>query len=143
MWCKRCFFGRWSKPIELLPLGLFDNATRLVPELTKSRLLLVFVAIHELQISYALNLLSVDLGHWVKLKKIIEFSKNLLIEFNDNRWVESFRMNKLTLFNVDECLRHVLQKQNIKYHKAIIVKIWVCCSIHKLVQDVNFLICKE
>jgi hypothetical protein len=52
-------------------------------------------------------------------------------------------MNKPTLFNVVECLRHVLQKQNTKYQKTIVVEIWVCCLIYKLVQDANFLTCSE
>ncbi len=57
-----------------------------------------------------------------------------------SQWVESFHTNKPTQFNVIECMRLVLQKQNTKYRKTIVIEIWVYCSIYKLVQDANFLL---
>jgi hypothetical protein len=66
-------------------------------------------------------MLLIDLGHWVKPRNTTWFSRLLLIEFDDNKWVESFCMNKSSLFNFVECMRLVLQKQKQKYCKMIVI----------------------
>jgi hypothetical protein len=59
-----------------------------------SKFLLTFATLHELQLSFSLNLLSQELGHWVKPRNIAWFSRFLLTEFDEERWLENFCMNK-------------------------------------------------
>ncbi len=51
-------------------------------------------------------------------------------------------MNKV-MFSIVDHLKPVFQIQNIKYRQSIIVEILVCCTMFKLAQDVNFIICNE
>ncbi len=62
--------------------------------------MLIFTALHEYQIMHALSLLFDDLGHWVKRKSITWFLRFLLIEFDEDHFVENFQMTKPTLFNI-------------------------------------------
>jgi hypothetical protein len=61
------------------------NPNFLPPIEQHSKFLLTFVALHELQLSFSLNLLSQELGHWVKPRNTTWFSKFLLIEFDEER----------------------------------------------------------
>ncbi len=49
-----------------------------------------------------------DLGDWVNPKSTTWFSRFLLTKFDENHWVEIFRMSKATLFGIVEKLRSLL-----------------------------------
>jgi hypothetical protein len=68
-----------------------------------------------MQITSSLSMLLVEMGYWVNPRSMTWFSRFLLIDFKEDRWLESFRMNKVMLCNIVDCVRLVLQKQNIKY----------------------------
>lgn len=88
-------------------------------------------------------MLSIELGYWVKPRNTTWFSIFLLIEFEEDRWLKNFHMNKVMLFSIANHLRHVFQIQNTKYRQSILVEILVCCVIFKLAQGANFIICNE
>jgi len=52
-------------------------------------------------------------------------------------------MNEMILFSIVDHLLPTLYKQNTTYHKAITIKICVCCFIYKLAQGANFLTCNK
>jgi len=60
-------------------------------------------------------LVAKDLAHWVKPKSTTWYSHFLLVEYDDNRWREMFRMLKNALFNIVRklCPHHL--KKNRKY----------------------------
>jgi hypothetical protein len=86
---------------------------------------------------------SVEFGYWVKPRSIIWFSNFLLVEFEEDRWLENFQMNKVMLFSITDRLKVVLQIQNTKYRQSIPIEIPMCCTIFKLAQSANFIICNE
>jgi hypothetical protein len=58
----------------------------------------VVANLHENQSESALNSLPLNLGHWVKPRSTTWFSRFLMVENNDERWVENFKMTKDKLF---------------------------------------------
>jgi hypothetical protein len=48
--------------------------------------------IFEVHLLNVLNMLSPNLGHWVKPRSTIWLSRFLLVELDDARWVENIRM---------------------------------------------------
>jgi hypothetical protein len=62
--------------------------------------MLASIALHDYCISCKMLLVAKDLGRWVKPKSTTSYSHFLLIEFNENRWREMFRMLNNALFNI-------------------------------------------
>ncbi len=62
-------------------------------------LMCIFNVIHKFQITSS-NLLSTKLGHWVKPRNMIWFSKFLLTKFDKDGWVEIFCMRKCRNLNL-------------------------------------------
>jgi hypothetical protein len=46
-----------------------------------------------------------------------------MTKYDDEKWVENFRMNKTILFGFVERMRPLILKQNIKYHDIILIEI--------------------
>ncbi len=90
------------------------------------RFVFKLVALHEVQITFPLSMLSIELGYWVKPRSTTWFSRFLLIEFEEDRWLKICHMNKVMLFNIAIDLKPVFQIQNTKYHQSIFVEILVC-----------------
>jgi hypothetical protein len=67
----------------------------------------------------------------------------LLNEYEDDRWVENFKMLKSMFFHITNELKPTLMKKNTKYINAIPMEICVSCVIYKLVHGFNFLIYSE
>ncbi len=67
---------------------------------TYIKFLLTIIMFHYFQLYNFLLVLSQDLGHWVKPRSTTWFSRFLLIEFNENKWIKHFRMTKTTLFRI-------------------------------------------
>jgi len=95
----------------------FNNLNPIVE--TNTKLFLIIVAFHHLQLQSCLLVLSQELRHWVKSRSTKWFFQFLLIKYDDDRWVKNFKMTKSTLFRiinqlwpyVDEA-RHPLSKRN-------------------------------
>jgi len=58
--------------------------------------------------------------------------------YEDDKWVENFRMSKSTLFNITNRLQVVLMKQKTHYRKAIFIEIQMACVVYKLAHNMNF-----
>jgi hypothetical protein len=46
-----------------------------------------------------------------------------MTKYDDEKWVENFRMSKIILFRIVERMRPLILKQNIKYHDIILIEI--------------------
>ena len=60
------------------------------------------------------------------------FSRFVLQEYDDNRWLENFRMTKAAVFNLTNLLRPYIVKQDTCYRRAIPPVISVACCLFKL-----------
>jgi hypothetical protein len=67
--------------------------------------------------------LSPNLGHWVKPRSNAWFSRFLSTKYDDDHWVQNFRMTKRTLFNIVKQVRPMVVKQNMKYQSSILMEI--------------------
>lgn len=54
---------------------------------------------------YNVKYLTAELGHWVKPRSTTWFSIFLLIEYDNDCWLEKFHMTKETLFDIANQLR--------------------------------------
>ncbi len=91
----------------------------------------------------SLNMLSIELGYWVKPRNTTWFSRFLLTKFEEDRWLKRFHMNKMMFFSIINHLRPVFQIQNTKCHQSIHVEILVCCIMFKFAQGADFITCNE
>jgi len=66
------------------------------------------ITLQEYKILFGLNVLFDDLGDWVNPKSTTWFSRFILTKFDENCWVENFRMTKATLFGIVKKLRSLL-----------------------------------
>jgi len=82
--------------LSLIPSFYNFNPT---PKMS-TKLLFTIIVFHHLQLCNNLLVLSQDLRHWVKVKSTTWFSKFLLIKYDDDRWVDNFKMTKATLFRI-------------------------------------------
>jgi hypothetical protein len=67
----------------------------------------------------------------------------LLIEYDDQWWVQNFIMLKEMLFDIVNKLRPSIMKKNTKYWFVILVELRVACVIHKKIHGSNLLTCSE
>jgi len=82
-----------------------------------------------------------DLGLWVKPRFTTWFSRFLLEQYNDQRWVQMFRMTKTPVFVLADLLRPHVQCQHTKYRVAILVLVCLACTLFKLTHGASLLIC--
>jgi hypothetical protein len=67
----------------------------------------------------------------------------LLIECDNQWWIQNFRITKETLFNIANKLKPLITQKDIMYKFAIHVEVRVACVIHKLFHGLNMLTCNE
>lgn len=101
-------------PISFTFFELDNNIVNTLQAL-ESKYTLLFIALQEYKILFGLSVLFDDLDDWVKPMSTTWFSRFLLTKFDENHWVENFRMIKATLFGIIEKLRSFLKKQDTKY----------------------------
>jgi hypothetical protein len=51
-----------------------------------------------------------DLGYWVKPRSIVWFSRFLLTKYDDDYWVQNFRMTKRILLDIANQVRPMVVK---------------------------------
>jgi hypothetical protein len=56
-----------------------------------------------------------DLGYWVRPRSTTWFSRFVVEEFQDDRWVQCFRMTKRVVFSLVEMLRLQIQRRDTWY----------------------------
>lgn len=99
--------------------------------------------LHNLQLSSTLLALGSNLGYWVKLCNTTWFFMFLLTEYDDQWWVQNFKMLKEMLFDFINKLRPSIMNFFLKYWFVIWVEVRVACVIHKLSHGSNLLTCSK
>lgn len=84
-----------------------------------------------------------EMRYWVKPRSTTWFSRFLVEQYNNTRWISMFRMTKPAVFALSDLLRPHVEKANTKYSLAIPVVVRVCCTLFKLTHGANFTVCSE
>jgi hypothetical protein len=100
-------------------------------------------ALHHFRLCNVFSLFDQELGFWVKPRSTTWFSKFLLGHYDDDRWIQMFRMTKVAVFSLADLLRPHVEKQDTKYRLAILVLICVACTLFKLTHGTSLFICSE
>jgi hypothetical protein len=87
------------------------------------------VALYDYRISCGLLCFDDQLRWWVKPRSTTWFSDYLIQVYNDDRWVQIFRMDKSAVADLCYHLRPSIAKQDTKYKLAILVEIRVCATL--------------
>ena len=104
---------------------------------------IVASVLHDFRIAHATTLLDQELGWWVLPRSTSWFSRFVLQEYDDSRWLENFRMSKSAVFSLTNLLRPHIEKQNTTYRMAIPPIVRVACTLFKLCQGASLLLCSE
>jgi hypothetical protein len=80
-----------------------------------------------------------NLRYWVKPRSTTWFSEFLMDSYDDERWIEQFRMDKPSVAEICHKLRATIEKNDTNYRLAIPVEIRVFCCLYKLAHAVNML----
>ena len=80
---------------------------------------------------------------WVKPRSTTWFSRFLLEQYDSSRWISMFRMTKPIVFTLAKVLSPHVEKKNTKYRIAVRVLVRVACTLFKLIQGVNLIVCSE
>lgn len=103
----------------------------------------ITATLHHFRLCLVCNFLDEDLGFWVKPRSTTWFSRFLLEQYDNRRWLEMFRMTKAVVLSLSEVLRPHVQRENTKYRLAIPVLIMVACTLFKLAHGANLTVCSE
>ena len=99
--------------------------------------------IHTFRLCNVFSLLDEDLGYWVKPRSTAWFSRFLLNQYDDERWIIMFPMTKSAVQSLAELLKPIVQKKDTKYRLAIPVLVRVACTLFKLTHGASLFICSE
>ena len=103
----------------------------------------VGAALHTYRLCNLFFVLGEDLGYWVKPRSTAWFSKFLLNQYDDERWITMFRMTKPTVQNLAALLKPIVEKKDTKYRLAILVLVRVACTLFKLTHGASLFICSK
>lgn len=90
-----------------------------------------------------MSFLDEDLGFWIKPQSTTWFSRFLIEEYDDERWVRMFRMTKRSVLSLASLLKAGLEKKDTNYYSAIPALVRVACSLFKFCHGSSLLLCNE
>jgi hypothetical protein len=64
-------------------------------------------------------------------------------QYEDDQWMESFRMSKAAVLNLTDLLRPHIARRDTKYRLAISAIVRVAVTLFKLAQGSTLLLCSE
>ena len=99
--------------------------------------------LHDFRIAHATTLLDQELGWWVMPRSTSWFSRFVLQEYDDSRWLENFRMTKASVFSLTNLLQRHIERQDTHYRLAIPPIVRVAYTLFKLCQGASLLLCSE
>lgn len=133
------------RPAEVIPPHEGDAAVHVsqVHETLVNMQSIVASVLHDFRIAHATTLLDQELGWWVLPRSTSWFSRFVLQEYDDNRWLENFRLSKSAVFSLTNLLCPHIEKANTHYRLAIPPIVRVACTLFKLCQGASLLLCSE
>jgi hypothetical protein len=100
-------------------------------------------ALHSFKLCSLFSLFDEDLGFWVKPRSTTWFSRFLLNQYGEERWIQMFRMTKPAVFALSDLLKPHIQKHDTKYRLAILVLVRVAVILFKLTHGASLFVCSE
>jgi hypothetical protein len=100
-------------------------------------------ALYNFRVCNVFTLLDEDLGFWVKPRSTTWFSRFLLSQYGQERWIQMFRMTKPAVFALSDLLKPHIQKQDTKYRLAIPVLVRLAVTLFKLTHGTSLFVCSE
>jgi len=104
---------------------------------------IAFGALHNFRLCCLAYPMSNEISYWVKPRSTTWFSRFLLEQYDDLRWLSMLKMTKSSIFSLANLLAPHVQKNNIKYRLAIPILIWIACTLFKLTHGANLMVCSE
>lgn len=98
---------------------------------------------HDYRLRNIAFLFPADLGWWVLPRSTTWFSRFVMYEFDDERWIKNFRMPKGVVLCFVAVLSPHVQKQDTRYRRVVPVVVRVCCTLYKLAQGASLIQCSE
>jgi hypothetical protein len=99
--------------------------------------------LHSFKLCSLFSLFDEDLGFWVKPRSTTWFSRFLLNQYGEERWIQMFRMTKPVVFALSDLLKPHIQKHDTKYRLAIPVLVHVAVILFKLTHGASLFVCSE
>ena len=121
----------------------FDSITGLSDSSSLDMETVTRAALYNFRLCNVFSLLDDDLGYWVKPRSTAWFSRFLLNQYNDERWITMFHMSKPAVHSLAALWRPTVQKKDTKYRLAIPVLVRVACTLFKLTHGASLFICSE
>lgn len=121
---------------EFLHFDLIDDNTNV-------QSFIMTFALHNMQLSNTLFALGSNLDYWVKPSNTTQLFVLLLTEYDDQQWIQNFKMSKEMLFNITNKLKTLIAKIDTRYWFVIPIKVKVAYVIYKLFHGSNLLTCSE
>jgi len=109
--------------------SLYGSNVQYLEAPIKYSLSVALLALHNFRLCSSNYTLPDDISYWVKPRSTTWFSRFLLEQYNDSRWMSMFRMTKAIL---DNLLAPIVEEKNTKYRLAIPILIRVACTLFKL-----------
>lgn len=91
----------------------------------------------------SLNVFHDEVQYWVKPRSTTWFSRFLLQQYDNNRWISMFRMTKPAVFALSQVLRPNIERKNTTYRLAVPVLVRVACTLFKLTHGANLTVCSK
>jgi hypothetical protein len=100
-------------------------------------------SLHTFRLWNVFMMFDADLGYWVKPRSTTWFSRFLLEEYGQERWITMFRMTKPAVLALSDLLGPHVKRQDTKYRLAIPALVRVALTLFKLTQGASLLVCSE
>jgi len=99
--------------------------------------------LHNYRLCTMFQMFDEDLGYWVRPRSTTWFSRFLLEQYDDHRWIQMFRMSKKRVFALADILKPHVKRQDTRYRIAVPVLIRVACTLFKLTHGASLIVCSE
>lgn len=103
--------------------------------------LITTTALNQWRLFNTLALVDEDLGFWVKPKSTTWFTRFIMQEYDNARWIQMFCMTKRALLALAQHLLPTVKKKDTRYRAAVPVTVKVACTLFKLSHGATLLIC--
>ena len=88
--------------------------------------------LHTYRLCHLFSFFNEDLGYWVQSHSTTWFIHFLMEQYDDEHWVETFRMSKTTILNLTELLWPRIAKRDMRYRLAVPAVVQVAVILFKL-----------
>jgi hypothetical protein len=100
-------------------------------------------ALHNFRLYNISTLFDDDLDFWMKPRSTTWFSRFLMEQYDEQRWIQMFRMAKPAVFVLVDVLQPHVRRQGMKYRLTVPVIVRVACTLFKLTHGTSLFICSE